>query len=105
MSRKKYDVCARVGEYSDPQTGETKARWLNVGAVIQTQNGFCLLLDRTFNPAGLPDPDGRGNVILSLFDANRDQGSRQAPQSSPRPPPPPAPQPVTSDLPHDDVPF
>jgi len=66
MSRKKYDAAVKVGEYKD-QEGNMKARWLNVGAVIQTEHGHVLLLDRTFNPAGLPDPENRGNVLISLF--------------------------------------
>jgi hypothetical protein len=78
MSRKKYDAAVKVGEYTDQQ-GQTKARWLNVGAVIQTEHGHCLLLDRTFNPAGLPNPENRGNVMISLFPADRQQGQRQAP--------------------------
>ena len=95
MSRKKYDCAVKVGEYRDRQTGETKSKWLNVGAVIQTENGHVLLLDRTFNPAGLPDPDpeNRGNVMISLFPANRDSAQHQ--QSAPPPAPPPG----------DDAPF
>lgn len=93
MSRKKYDCAVKVGEYRDRQTGETKSKWLNVGAVIQTENGHVLLLDRTFNPAGLPDPENRGNVMISLFPANRDRAQHQ--QSAPPPAPPPG----------DDAPF
>lgn len=86
MSRKKYDAAVKVGEYTDRQTGETKAKWLNVGAVIQTEHGHCLLLDRTFNPAGLPDPENRGNVMISLFPADRQQGQRNTPPPAQQPP-------------------
>jgi len=76
MSKKKYDAAVKVGEYQDRE-GNTKGRWLNVGAVIQTDNGHVLLLDRTFNPAGLPDPDNRGNVMISLFEPKpRDSGGQ-----------------------------
>lgn len=94
MSRKKYDAVVKVGEYTNA-AGETKSKWMNVGAVIQTDNGHCLLLDRTFNPAGMPDPEGRGTVMVSLFEPQQRQAPRQqAPQSTP-----------PADDPDDDVPF
>ena len=83
MSRKKYDCAVKVGEYRDRQTGETKSKWLNVGAVIQTEKGHVLLLDRTFNPAGLPDPENRGNVMVSLFPADRGQRQSAPPPAGP----------------------
>lgn len=62
---KKYDVVAKVGEYQ--HNGETKPRWKNVGAVITTDKGHALLIDKTFNPAGLAEA-GRESVLLSLFE-------------------------------------
>ena len=91
MSKKKYDVCVKTGEYQDAQ-GNTKGRYLNVGAVIQTDNGHALLLDRTFNPAGLPNPDNRSNVLCSLF------------EPKPRGESPPQQSPPNSGL-DDDIPF
>lgn len=73
---KRFDVVAKVGEYQD-RNGETKPRWKNVGAVITTDNGHALLLDKTFNPAGLAEP-GRESVLLSLFEPkDRDQSGGQ----------------------------
>lgn len=82
MARKRYDAVVKTGEYTDRNTGETKSRWLNVGAVLQTDNGHCLLLDRTFNPAGLPDPENRGTVMVSLFEP-KGRESQQAPPTPP----------------------
>lgn len=83
MATKKYDAAVKVGEYTDRE-GNTKGKWLNVGAVLQTENGHCLLLDRTFNPAGMPDPEGRGTVMVSLFEPRRDNAPQQAaPQQAP----------------------
>ena len=62
---KRYDVVAKVGEYQ--HNGETKPRWKNVGAIVTTENGHALLLDKTFSPAGLAEP-GRESVLLSLFE-------------------------------------
>ncbi|WP_422383260.1 hypothetical protein [Roseibium album] len=81
---KKYDVVAGVGTYQDRSTGETKYINKNVGAIIQTEKGFRLCLDATFNPAGMKRGDD-GKVWLSLFEprpreqrqgqTNQDQGS------------------------------
>lgn len=44
MSAKKYDVVAVTGKYTD-SSGEEKSRYMNIGAVIQTKNGFMLKLE------------------------------------------------------------
>ena len=75
---KKYDVVAKVGEYQD-QSGQTKPRWQNVGAVVTTENGHALLLNKTFNPAGLAEAD-RESIMLNLFEPK--QRDQQAPQQS-----------------------
>ena len=63
------DAAIKTGEYTDQQTGEIKARWSNVGAVMKDEKGDTyLVMDRTFNPAGVPNPDNRSNVIIGLFD-------------------------------------
>ncbi len=106
-TQKVYDIVVKVGEYQ-AGNGETKARYLNVGSMMQKDDGGkFILLDRTFNPAGVPNPDGRSNVILSLFDSNRREGGQrqQQPQQqqsqSRRPPPSGA---GSGDM-DDDVPF
>lgn len=70
---KKYDVVAKTGTYT--QNGEEKARWLTVGAVIETKNGYALLLERWFNPAGLVDDKNGESVILNLLPADREPKS------------------------------
>ena len=71
---KKYDVVAKVGTYTD-KNGEEKPRWLNVGAVITTENGHALLLSKTFNPAGLAEPD-RESVLLNLFEPKKHEDQK-----------------------------
>lgn len=41
---KKYDVVAVTGKYTDRE-GNEKNRYLNIGAVIQTRNGFMVKLE------------------------------------------------------------
>mgnify|MGYP000470396241 CR=1 FL=1 len=81
---KKYDVAVKVGEYQ--KDGQTKGRYMNVGAVLQGKDGPYLVLDRTFNPAGVPNPENRSNLILSLF-APKDgqQPQQQAAAHQPAP--------------------
>lgn len=82
---KKYDVVARVGSYTD-SSGQEKGRFENVGAVIINQNGgFNLLLKKTFNPAGLAEPD-KECILLSLFEPKQQEQNQQAaPRATARP--------------------
>lgn len=41
---KRYDVVAVTGKYTD-KDGNEKSRYMNIGAVIQTKNGFALKLE------------------------------------------------------------
>jgi len=66
MTKKKYDCAVKVGEYV--ANGEKKNRWRGVGSVLKTEHGHVMLLDRTFNPAGVADPEGRGTVMISFFE-------------------------------------
>ncbi len=67
VGKKKYDVAIPLGSYTD-RNGNEKTRWQNVGAILEGERGPYLLLDRWFNPAGLPNPDDRTSVVLSLFE-------------------------------------
>lgn len=61
------DLAVKTGEYE--KDGETKGRYENVGAVWKDDDGDTMIsLKRTFNPAGVPNPDDRDSVILSMFD-------------------------------------
>lgn len=70
MAHKTHDIVAKVGEYTDRQ-GNTKARYENVGALMQGDKGPFIMLKRTFNPAGIPH-DGRDNALLSCFEPRQD---------------------------------
>ena len=76
---KKYDLVVKVGEYTDGQ-GQTKGRFKNVGVMMEGDNGPYLLLDRTFNPAGVGGNEGRESIIVSLYEPRQDgAGQQQAP--------------------------
>lgn len=72
MATRIYDAAVKTGEYTDPTTDEVKGRWQNVGSVMKHEepgkgDNYFLLLDRTFNPAGLPVKEGSTGVLISLF--------------------------------------
>jgi hypothetical protein len=84
MSTKLYDLVVKTGEYTS--NGETKGRYENVGSMMQGDNGQFLILKRTFNPAGVSNPDNKDSIIISCFepkDQQQNQGhQKQAPQQS-----------------------
>lgn len=74
---KLYDLAVKTGEYTDRE-GSTKGRYVNVGAILQKDDGGkFIMLERWFNPAGVPNPDGRSTVILSMFEPRQDNGQAQ----------------------------
>lgn len=81
MPTKKYDLAVKVGSYE--KDGQSKNRYQNVGAVMQGDNGPFLLLNKTFNPAGVPGDPDRDNLIISCFEP-RDQGGNSAPTEKPK---------------------
>lgn len=81
-SKIKHELCVVTGHYVDRE-GKEKNQWQKVGVELETESGGrIILLNRWFNPAGLPDPENRGTVMLSLFDPKTPGSSGQgnAPQ-------------------------
>jgi hypothetical protein len=64
---KTHDLAVKVGTYQ--KGGDTKNRYQNVGMVMtDDKGGKMYLLNRTFNPAGVPcDPD-KDSIVLSVFE-------------------------------------
>jgi len=77
---KKYDLVVKVGEFTNSQ-GETKARYENIGVVMESDKGLYMMLKRTFNPAGVPVDAGRDSILVSMFTPKGEQ-ERQAPQTT-----------------------
>lgn len=66
---KTHDIKVKTGEWVD-KAGVKKGRWLTVGRVMTGDDGSEFwLLDKTFNPAGVPDLNGKGgdSVMLCKF--------------------------------------
>lgn len=77
---KKYDIVATVGTYQ--KDGETKNRYKNVGVMMEKDGRPFLLLERTFNPAGMLNPDNRDTVLLSLYEPKSEGGNQGGVQQS-----------------------
>lgn len=74
-SKKVMDLAVKTGEYTNKE-GATKSTYENIGAVMESDGRKYILLNRTFNPAGLPNPDNRSTIIVSLFEP---RGKESAP--------------------------
>ena len=64
MAKKLYDLAVKTGERQMPD-GTTKGNYKNVGVVMEGENGPFMILEKTFNPAGVPGD--RDSIIVSMF--------------------------------------
>lgn len=88
-----------TGKYTD-RNGNEKAQWKSIGRMLKSENGkYVIVIDRTFNPAGVPIEDGRcDSVMVQLFDP-KERHSQSTGQKTEVPPPA---KPQVSD---DEIPF
>ncbi len=78
MARVLKELTVVTGTYQDRSTGQDKNRYKNIGVMMEAEsNGetYCyMLLDRTFNPAGIASKPGSDKIIINMFDPKpRDQ--------------------------------
>lgn len=64
-NKKVYDMVVKIDTYTD-QNGDEKGRYQNIGVMLEGPNGPYLLMDKTFNPAGVAGDDRR--VLISLYE-------------------------------------
>lgn len=81
MTRKIYDLAVVTGTYES--NGQTKNRYQNIGVVLEKDDGGrFIMLERTFNPAGVPHDSSRGNSILvSMFEPKPQDGQQPEPRA------------------------
>lgn len=71
--KKTHDVVVKVGSYE--KDGQTKNRYENIGSRMEKEDGGAfILIRRTFNPAGVPNPDNKDSIIISLFEVKDKEG-------------------------------
>lgn len=69
------DLLVKTGEYE--QNGQTKARWKRIGRIVDSAKGPYMLLEKTFNPAGVPDSRDSDSILVTIRESDQDQGQRQ----------------------------
>lgn len=74
------ELAVAVASYEDRNTGQMKNRYKNIGVLMETEsngqvNRF-LMLDRSFNPAGVPFKPGSDKILISLFDPKPRDGQQ-----------------------------
>lgn len=60
-----YKLAVKTGTYE--KDGQTKNKYQHVGVIMEGDKGPFILLNKTFNPAGIQD--GKESVIISMFEA------------------------------------
>lgn len=69
--KKLYDLAVKTSSYTD-KSGNEKGKYANVGSIMQKDDGGkFILMNRTFNPAGVPNPDNRDSIIVSMFEPKK----------------------------------
>lgn len=66
---KTHDLCVKVGSYE--VEGKVRNRYLNIGAMFSGDKGNYILLNKTFNPAGVQDERGGQSIIVSMFEPKK----------------------------------
>lgn len=76
MSVKKIkDLCVVTRKYQT-RDGQEKSNYLNIGAILQKDDGGkFMILNRHFNPAGIPNPENKDTLIVSMFDVKDKDGA------------------------------
>lgn len=67
------DITVVVGEYE--KDGQSKRKYETVGALFQGDKGFSVKLKRCFNPAGVADKDGSGEIWGNVYDNSDKPGN------------------------------
>ena len=76
---KTYNLSVATGKYRNA-AGEEKTKWKNIGGIFEGENGNYILMDRCFNPAGVPDLDKNGayrggdSILISIFKVDEKEG-------------------------------
>lgn len=103
-----YDLAVKTSSYTDRASGTEKNRYQNVGSILQMDDGSkMILLNRFFNPAGVPFKDGSDQIIVSMFKPKdrEDGGSMSGPAPAFAPAPTAAPRPAMDNNFDDSIPF
>lgn len=76
------ELAVATGTYEDRNSGQMKNRYANIGAIMESTNqqgetNMFILLDRHFNPAGVPFKPGSDQILISAFDPKPRDGQQR----------------------------
>lgn len=72
------DLAVVIGSYQ--KNGETKKKYRNIGVLMQADDGGqFLMIERSFNPAGVPFKEGSESILVSLYDPKSKDGATADP--------------------------
>jgi hypothetical protein len=83
------ELAVAVASYEDRATGQQKNRYKNIGVLMESTNergeaNTFLMLDRSFNPAGIPFKQGSDKILISMFDPRSQDGQQDRQQQAAR---------------------
>ena len=62
-----------IGKYTNRE-GKERNKYVEIGSILEDGDGKKLmLLNRTFNPAGVPNPENRDAIIVAMFDVEEER--------------------------------
>ena len=80
--KKTHDLAVVVEVYQ--KDGKDKNRYANVGYILTGDDGSnMIMLKRTFNPAGTPNPKGKEHIIISRFEIKSESQPATKPVDDP----------------------
>lgn len=84
MAEKMYNLKVKNGTYM--KDGEERTNYVSCGVVLKGEYGPYIIMDKTFNPAGVETEPGKTGISISMF---KDEPRQAAPQqAAPQIPPP-----------------
>jgi hypothetical protein len=83
MAKKIKNLCVATGKWTGSD-GVEHTNWKTIGSIIQKDdNGKFMLLDRTFNPAGIPNHENKDTIIVSMFDVKEKDAASTSSDTTP----------------------
>lgn len=68
-SKKTHKLVVKVGSYIE--NNETKNRYINIGSAMINENGSFLIIDKTFNPAGVMNESD--SILVSMYPVDEER--------------------------------
>lgn len=81
------DLSVKVRSYKNA-SGEEKHVYKTIGAIFENKDGGkFMMLDRSFNPAGVPFKEGSDMIMVGMYDVKDAGGAETTGQAAPMAPP------------------